>query len=371
MKKILKTILFGCIAVLASCESDIEKPMLQMPSASTLDFKASQQNVVLSAANKTENVVSFSFNKPSYGLALVPSYTLQFATPADTTGANAWEKAINVPLTTEEATSKSFLGADLNAILATQMKLETGIAHKIVVRLKSDIKQNSGATSAIPPLFAKVEINITPFEDVVVYPALLVKGGNSWQTPATRSNGFLLASANFNSKYEGYLNLPNADGWGGDAFTLISSTNGTSYGWGTSATTIAEGTGNLWLTPSPAYMKVNVDLDAKTIAYEPVTFSLSGDHNAWSTTDSKLTLNPATNQLELDNVTFAAGNSFAFIGNGGWDISYKVNEKGKLMFAGPPAWAGNNIKVETAGTYKVILDLSGGDGNYSFELIKK
>ena len=41
------------------------------------------------------------------------------------------------------------------------------------------------------------------------------------------------------------------------------------------------------------------------------------------------------------------------------------------MFAGPPACACNNIKVETAGTYKVILDLSGGDGNYSFELIKK
>ncbi|RRN77618.1 hypothetical protein EIM50_18690, partial [Pseudoxanthomonas sp. SGD-10] len=64
-------------------------------------------------------------------------------------------------------------------------------------------------------------------------------------------------------------------------------------------------------------------------------------------------------------------NSFAFIANEKWDITYKVNDKGKLVFAGAPVWGGNNIVVESTGTYKVILDLSGGDGNYTYQLIKK
>ncbi|WP_148233545.1 SusE domain-containing protein [Pseudopedobacter saltans] len=372
MEKHLKYILILFIAAMASCKSDIEKSIILMPSASSQNFSASHQTIVLNSGNKKEKVVTFTFNKPNYGVELVPSYTLQFALPADTSGANAWTKAINVRLTEEEGTSKAFLGEDLNAILATQMQLETGINHKIVVRLKTDVNQNSGLVSNLRPLYSKVELNITPFEDIVVYPALLVKGGNSWQTPSVRTNGLLLASSGFNAKYEGYLNLPNADGWGGDAFTLISTTTGVSYGWGTSSTTIAEGsTGNLWLTPSPAYMKVNVNLDALTINYQPVTFSLSGDHNSWSTSDTKMTLNTSTQQLELDNVTFAAGNVFAFIANGNWNIAYKVNDKGKLVFAGDPVWGGINIKVETAGIYKVILDLSGGDGNYTYQLIKK
>src|SRR5690606_29404560 len=105
----------------------------------------------------------------------------------------------------------------------------------------------------IKPLYSKLELNITPFEDLVVYPALLVKGGNSWKTPTERTNGFLLASSGFNDKYEGYVNLPNADGWGGDAFKLQSTTTSGVYGWGTSSTTLADGSsGNLWLEPSPA-----------------------------------------------------------------------------------------------------------------------
>ena len=372
MEKHLKYILVLFIAVMASCKSDIENSIILMPSASSQNFSASSQSIVLNANNKKEKVVTFTFNKPNYGVELVPSYTLQFAIPADTSGTDAWTKAINVRLTEEEGTSKAFLGEDLNAILATQMQLETGINHKIVVRLKTDVNQNSGLASNVKPLYSKLEMNITPFEDIVVYPGLLVKGGNSWQTPSVRTNGFLLTSSGFNAKYEGYLNLPNADGWGGDAFTLISTTTGTSYGWGTSATTIAEGsTGNLWLEPSPAYMKVNVDLDAKTINYAPVVFSLSGTHNNWSESDTKMTLNTSTQQLEIDNVVFAAGDTFAFIANEKWDIAYKVDKNGKLVFAGSPVWGGIDIKVETAGTYKVILDLSGGDGNYTYQLIKK
>ncbi|RRN77170.1 hypothetical protein EIM50_20970, partial [Pseudoxanthomonas sp. SGD-10] len=238
MEKYLRYITLLFVTLIAACKSDIEKSIIMMPSASSQNFSASAQNIVLSAQNKKENVITFTFNKPNYGVDLVPSYTLQFTTPSDTTGADAWTKAINIRLTEEEGTGKAFLGEDLNAILATQMELEPDVSHKVIVRLRTDVNQNSGLGSNVKPLYSKLELIVTPFEDIVIYPALLVKGGNSWQTPVERTNGFLLTSAGFNSKYEGYLNLPNADGWGGDAFTLISTTTGTSYGWGTSEVTI-------------------------------------------------------------------------------------------------------------------------------------
>src|SRR5699024_3830874 len=100
-------------------------------------------------------------------------------------------------------------------------------------------------------------------------------------------------------------------------------------------------------------------------------FSLSGDQNGWSTTGTPMTLNQSTQQLELDNVSFSAGDTFAFNCNGGWNISYKIDDDGNLIFAGPPDWGGKNIKVEETGTYKVILDLSSGKGSYTYQLIKK
>lgn len=349
----------------------MEKNVLIPPTASSQEFKASTNNITLSAANKTENVVTFSFNKPDYGIDVLPSYTLQFTIPADTVGENAWGNAIPVKLTMPDGTSKSFLGVDLNALLVTQLNLEVDETHKIVVRLVTDVTQNSGGLSTINPLYSKVELTVTPFEDIVIYPALLVKGGNSWVTPAERTNGYVLTSSQFNSNYEGYLNLPNADGWGGEAFQLINSLNGVVYGWGSSSTTIAVGGGNLWLEPSPAYMKVNVDIEALTIKYVPVSFFITGDDNDWSTSATPMTYNTITKQLEVDNITLTAGKSFAFTCNGSWDLSYKIDAKGKIIFAGGPAWAGSNIPIEETGVYKVILDMSGGNGNYSYQMIKK
>jgi hypothetical protein len=373
MKNILSPILMLLMlpVFFSSCEKDMEKSVLLPPAASSQEFKASTNNIVLSTENKTTNVVTFSFNKPDYGIDVLPSYTLQFTTPADTVGENAWTNAIAIKLTLPEGTSKSLLGVDLNAMLVTQLKLAVDEAHKVVVRLVTDVTQNSGASSTIQPLYSKVELTVTPFEDIVIYPALLVKGGNSWLTPTERTNGYLLTSAQFNSSYEGYLNLPNADGWGGDAFQLINSLNGNVYGWGTDSITIAKDGGNLWLTPSPAYMKVNVDLEASTIKYVPVTFYISGDDNGWSTSSTPMTYNSTTKQLEVDNLNLTAGNSFAFTCNDTWDLSYKIDAKGKIIFAGAPGWAGSNIPIEETGVYKVILDMSGGNGNYSYEMIKK
>lgn len=373
MKKAFYSVLILSLFSLlfVSCEKDMDKAILVEPT-SIEGFTSSAVDIVLNPDNKTQTVVTFKLEEPSYGTIVVPSYSLQFDLPADTTGPNAWSKAVTVRFT-GSSTERSFNGGDLNAILVTQLNMKPGTKTNLAVRLVSEILKTTGDPSSITPVYSTITLAVTPFEDIVIYPALVVKGGNSWITPAPgdRTPGYVLTSAGFNSKYEGYLNLPDADGWGGEAFQLVSSTDQKVYGWGTSATTIAEGGGNLWLTPSPAYMKINVDLSARTISYTPVKFSIPGDHNNWSTSETPMTYDPATGVLKATGVSLTAGKALAFLGNNTWDLSYKVDEDGKLMFAGPPNWGGNNIVVPSTGTYTVILDLSKGAGNYSYTLTQE
>ena len=115
-------------------------------------------------------------------------------------------------------------------------------------------------------------------------------------------------------------------------------------------------------------MKVNADINTGTVNFEPVQFFISGNHNGWSTSATPMVYNAGTQQWVATNVTFNAGDVFVFTSNGNYNISYKVNNDGKLIYAGPPTWAGNNIPVPGAGTYTVILDMSAGNGSYTFKI---
>lgn len=371
MKMLLKPFIYLIIfaGILSACKKEDSPNVLTPPKGGVKGFVASISDISLSESNAARNVVTFSFNAPDYGAKVIPSYTLQFDLPADTSGENAWANAVEVKIPADSM-SKTFKGADLNALLAVQLLLPVEVSTKIAVRLKADVKQNSGQQSTILPVFASLTMTVKPYRALIVYPALLVKGGNSWITPGERTNGFVLASSKFNDKYEGYLDLPNADGWGGDGMTLISTIDGKIYGWGSSATTIAENGGNLWLTPSPNHLKVNVDLEAKTINYTPVKFFISGDDNSWSTSATPMVYNATTRVWTATQVQLTAGKTFLFTCNGGYDICYKLDkaENGVLTFAGSPVWGGVNIPVAKTGVFTVTLDLSAGDGNYTYSV---
>ncbi|WP_316798385.1 SusE domain-containing protein [Pedobacter frigidisoli] len=370
MKKIFLTIIYSflLIGLFQACKKEANTNVINPPAAGSLSFKSSATNVVLSAATDASNVVTFSFNAANFGASVVPTYSLEFDLPADTTGANAWANAVSVKLPTGTLT-KVYTGADFNSLLANQLMLPTGAASTLAVRLKAEVNQNTGVASAIKPVFATLTLSVNPYKAIIEYPALIAKGGNSWKTPAIRSNGFVLTSAKFNNKYEGYLNLPNADGYGGDAFQLVSSLDATKvYGWGGTATTMSLTGGNLYLTPAPAYMKVNADVTAMTISYTPVKFYISGDDNGWSTSATPLVYNATTMKWVAANVALTAGKTFVFTANGGYDISYKVDASGALVFAGAPNWGGINIPVAKTGVFTVTLDLSAGDGNYTYSV---
>jgi len=335
------------MAVIA-CKKNIDQTTTTDGKASAITL--SPASVTLSAATAADTVEVISWGATDYGYKAAVNYNVEIAK----TGTNfANPQSVNVG----SATKLKYVGAVLND-LAIGMGIAPGTTGTVEIRVRSS------QSSTLFIFSDKVTLTIKTY--VVQFPALLVKGGNSWVTPAARTNGFLLTSPDFSTKYEGYLNLPNADNYGGDAFKLVSTSSGLEYGWGGTNTTMAVGGGNLWLTPAPNFMKVNADLTALTINFTPVKFYISGDHNAWSTSATPMTYNAATKQLVATNVSFTAGNKFVFTSNGNYDISYKVDAAGKLIFAGPPNWAGNNISAPGTGVYTVILDLSGGNGSYTY-----
>jgi starch-binding outer membrane protein SusE/F len=341
--------LLAACFVLHSCKKDMQQVTMSSGTAPVVTL--SPATLVLTNANAADSVLTVSWTRADFGFKAAINYTVEIAKA----GSNFTNpKAVNVGT----ANSLKYLGAVVNE-LAIGEGIAAGSTGILEVRVKAVLSND------VYLYAAKADLTVTTY--AVEFPALLVKGGNSWVTPSVRTKGYVLASPNYDGKYEGYLNLPNADGWGGDAFQLVDASSGTIYGWGSSSTTMAVGGGNLWLTPTPNYMKVNADINALTINYTPVQFFVSGDHNGWSTAATPMLYNPATKQLVAENVFFTAGNKLVFTSNGGYDLSYKVNNEGKLIYAGPPNWAGNNIDAPGTGTYKVILDLSAGDGAYTFK----
>ena len=359
MKKIsnlIYSVLF--LALLGTgCKKDLVQTTLKSPTAVT-GFTASTSQLVLDNTNDSVSVVSFSWQAPNYGYTAAATYTLLFDLPSDTSGAAAWGNAIKVNVSTDSLRI-SYLGIDFNKLL-NQLGLSFGTATPIVVRLKADVNQSTGATSTVPTIYSDVTMTVTPYKIVLIYPKLYVAGDflNPTWTQLDQP-GWILASVKSDENYEGYVNFPNA----GNNFKLCTqlSWNGTNYGWGGSATTIASAgnPGNCYFG-GPAYCKVAVDVKGLTISYTPVKWFIAGDFNSWSGTANTMTFNPTTNQWTATGVSMTAGDKFQFAGDASWNSSFGWDAKDNFVFKG-----GNIIAAKT-GTFTVTLDLSGGAGNYYF-----
>jgi len=329
------------------------------------------QGISLSEQNSEMTLLILKWSDPGYftdtarGNVII-SYILDLDTSASFGAGKSYNLGVSL-------TSDSLTGLSLNNKLLA-IGCTPSSANIVYTRIRSVFNGDTLASNTI-------SFTATPY--ALPLPALLIMGEGGWTTPATRTNGYLLTSAKKDNKYEGYINFSYAN-WGGANCKLLSTVDNSGYGWGTDAYTLQKGAdistlGNLWITPCPNYMKVNVDLDALTISYTPIKFFMSGTFNNWG--NSAMTFDANTNKWTATGVKFAAGDSFAFVtsvwdnataswNDPSWDICYKIDEEGTLVFAGDPVWGGNNITVAQTGTYTVSLDLSNGDGNYSFEVIK-
>lgn len=135
------------------------------------------------------------------------------------------------------------------------------------------------------------------------------------------------------------------------------------WGAGASPGEIADGGGNIVVSGLPTYStpgfyEIKFDMINKTVVLTKTDWGVIGDAQSGSwDTDVNLTYNQ-TSKVWEGQVTFLGTGSYKFRANDGWDI----NVGGAIYNL---TNGGDNIASPAAGTYNVVLDLSGADKFYA------
>lgn len=339
---------------LSACRKPDEQLVLQ-PSG-TVTLTSSVSSVSLTAANATQNAVTFTWTPAQYGYSAATLYTVQL----DKAGNNFQTP---VEISAGGSTSLVVTVADLNQNLI-KLGLPAGTAGQFEARVRSELVLNGAPSPTMMPTYsASTTLTGSPYLVVIAYPSLYVPGAYQSWSPATAP---AIASVASNKVYEGYVNFSTASEF---KFTSVRTWDGTNYGLASAGKLSSDGgAGNLSVT-APGYYLLKADLNALTYTATTTTWALIGSAtpNGWSA-DTPLTYDAATGTWRTTvTLTQATGkdDGVKFRANGAWDLNF-----GDTKADGFLDYGGDNIKVPVAGTYIVVLDLS-KPGNYTYQLIKQ
>ena len=343
-------LLFICSVAFWSCEKDEDRTIAQPGTSSALT--ASATDLVLSQDDKDKTAVTFTWNKSEFGYPAGVKYALQFGKKGDNF---ATFETVNV----ENNLTKTLTVNEINNI-ASKLGLLPAAAGEMEVRLMSSISE------FFDPAYSPVAtVKVTPYVDVIDYPAMYLPGGYQGWTPATAAK---IVTVMDDKKYEGYVNFPDAN----TAFKITPAPNwDNDYGVDATTETTAKGVkgtlkekGSDIKVTDPGYYKVNADLNAKTFSVTKTTWGVIGDATAggWDA-DQNLTFDPAT-QTWKATLPLTKG-AIKFRANDAWDLNYGDNKP----VNGYLKENGENLAIAEAGNYQITLDLS-IPGNYRYTVKK-
>lgn len=360
MRKYINLYLGLCVGLLlvASCDEEATLTRLEPVSFTTLP-QASASEVIVTNDNLEEAVISFSWTAVDYPVDAPVTYSLQFATPADTIGETAWTNSITKEFG-EDVFTATVSGQELND-LATELGLEPHEAGNLVVRVVSylDRAAFSGAVALV----------VTPLKVVTEYPALYIAGDfQGWNI----GEPVRIVSVADDGIYEGYIYIPAG---GTNEFKVYAQPNWepTSYGDGGDGNVIvANYAGGNFKTPTEGYYLFSVNLNTMKYLLIKTTWGILGGATpgGWDA-DTQLTYNPAT-QVWSVTADMKMDGSFKFRANNGWSLDFGQDESAKLAYANHP-WKEYvdrpHFTVPSDGNYTLTLDLH-DPGNYTY-IIKK
>ena len=287
------------------------------------------------------------------------------------------EKVINAGYTLDDSYEEMFL-ADNNtspefifSVAFDGLKTQTWGGTTFIVHapvggsmLPADFGIDGGwggvrTTSAIVAKFPAVgsgSVVVAPNPGNTTYPVLYVPGGyQGWDPTKTTT---VLASANVDGKYEGYLYFP-------DANTEFKFADGPSWdvNYGdTGADGVLDAGGDNIKAVDPGMYKIDVDLNTLTYTLLKTEWGLIGSATpgGWDS-DQNLTYDATANtwSIQLDLVP----GDIKFRANDDWGLNYGDNGNDALLEKD-----GSNIAIANAGNYRITLFLDKPDHTYSIEL---
>jgi hypothetical protein len=191
MRNIFKLLSITALLVLAmaACRKEETRTNLHQGTfytAASPGLSASTTTLVLDSANaSTTKAITFTWPSVSFGDNVLVTYTLQL----DSVSGN-FAKPISVSMAS--GLSQSYTKAALND-LAQSLGLVPGTAGKLIVRVKADVTQYTGAASTVPSAISNtVTLTITPYSNIpqpkYPVPANLYIVGNA--TPGGETHGW-------------------------------------------------------------------------------------------------------------------------------------------------------------------------------------
>ncbi len=366
MKKLsILGLLFIGLLALNSCETEDDVVFTTQDSnAAVVTLPDNGAAIVLDINNQMSTAATIVWDEADYSVPTAVSYTIQlavsgtdFAAPAD-----AGATTNNFIVWTHE---------QLNEIAVNSLMLAPFTAANVDLRVKSTI--GDGAEAAYSNI---VTLSITPYTTDL--PRLAVAGNHQGWNPSDLEVDYVpyLASSAFGeSDYEGFVYL---DG----GFKFVEANNVGVFEWGNkdwgddgsfSGALISDGETDL--SASAGYYYVKANTDPNDDGSEPGSYSIQATNwgvignatpTGWdSDTDMTYDADAKTWSVTLDLIPQEApDNGLKFRANDDWNLNIGDDDgDGSMEFSG------QNIGVETAGTYLITLDLSNPRSySYSIEL---
>ncbi len=331
-----------------SCEKAGTKVILDPNNVTSPQLKSpvDGDSMTFSKANSDSTLV-FTWSSATYGFNTAVNYFVQ----VDRQG-NNFSNAKMVG----HAKSKDSLRVAVNDLNNKILLLEDD--PEIPLSLDLSFRVIAIVSSQVDTAFSQVvNVKVTPFYIPIIYPQLYVPGAYQGWNPAAADS---IGSLNSDGNYEGYIYMPVP---GEFKFTSARDWGHINYGYSAAGKLSTDGgAGNLKVADSGFY-KFNVNTTELTWAGLKTVWTVIGDATpgGWSA-DTPMHYSPAT-QLWTVTLSLKAG-EIKFRANGSWALNYgSDNNDGKLQEG-----SNTNIKVATAGSYTVVLDLS--HTVYKYKLIK-
>ncbi len=344
MKRILNGILLiaAFAMTIQSCKKDETKDFFTGGTAPVLSA-STNDSITLLQANASQNALTLTWTNPNYTFTTgESSQDVSYTVEIDTAGAN-FASTVKKTYTIAKDVSLSLTVADLNSVLVNTMGLAVNEPHTIEMRVLSSINK-----SAPTQLMSNVlSLSVTPYDQPIIITYLYIPGNYQGWSPSTAP----AVGATDTKNYEGYVYFSESNG----EFKITTNPDWdhTNYGDGGAGALSTTG-GNLKLPGVAGMYVTKINLPALTWSVTKTDWSMIGaaTPNGWDK-DTPLTYDAASNTLQIASIALTA-DEFKFRANAGWDINLGLDANGSAYLA----YGGGNLKVQEAGTYKVVLDLS-------------
>ena len=382
MKKIYLSLILvaGILSSLVSCSDDLLDPVAAKGDAIVLSAPTGG-TYALSASTASATAFTVKWTSSTFGYSAAARYTLQVIKSTGNFNAPGTFPLGDYNVNTAIDLSKAITNRQLNAaLLGAGGAIGTSQAYK--VRVVGPINQSSSTVAAYDVVSNEITITATAFDTFDEFARLYVPGnyqgasgyGNNW-SPDSPSVAKLFSAGN-NGVYEGFVWMNEATpefkftpvpSWSGDKGE--SNGSGAYSGQLGTANNIKPSTG-----AGTYFFNVNWNTGAYTMDKRQVSIIGAATPNGWGNgTPMTFDTNPSSPYYQMYTITLTlAKDEFLIRLKDDWSVKMgTLSGNAEDTTTGGQykiKLGGGNMKVPTAGTYKVVLDIR-NSANYNIRLM--